>query len=222
MAKKINYVEMKKPLYWIGICNSGINLKTFTHELTHGWGSSVKAEDGTIRSVTQRKLNLDNLGRQGGEYKYTMYSHTPISVEGFLKLCLADQELILSQKKNEIQKVESFIEIIKQNIECPQYIGQVLSKPTKVYTVISRWVYDTGESGMNFLGTFTDKEKALECFEQTKKDAKTDFNNGAVNCEEDSKEELHEFNDYTEFEIYEDGNFNYNHIVVTLKEEPIK
>lgn len=215
---KVHYDEMKEPLYWIGLCNSGISVRKFTHER----GVSIKAEDGSTRFVTKAKLNLDNITKQGGEYKYTMYSHTPISVEGFLKLCLKDQEELLKLKKKEVQGIEAYIELIKQNIDNPKYIGQASVKPTKVYTVISRWVYDTGENGMNFLGTFTDKEKALECFEQAKRDARTDFNNGAVNCEEDSKEELHKFNDYTEFEIYEDGNFNYNHIVLTLKEEPIK
>lgn len=211
---KVHYDEMREPLYWIGLCNGGISVRTFTHER----GCSIKSEDGSTRFVTKAKLNLDNITKQGGEYKYTMYSHAPISVEGFLKLCLKDQEELLKLKKKEMQGIEAYIELIKQNIDNPKYIGQASVKPTKVYTVISVWMYNTGENGMNFLGTFTDKEKALECFEQAKRDARTDFNNKEVNF----KEVFHDFGNCMEFQIYEEDNFSLNRIGVTLKEEPIK
>ena len=215
MAKKDNYVEMKEPLYWMGLCDRGINMKVFRWE----YGCTIKAEDGSTRFVTKSKMRVEELTKQGGEYKYVLYSHKPIEVQEFLKLCLEDQNKVLADKKESLLQTEKFINFIEANIASPYYVGNYTFNTNTVYTILVSQRINGGDPKIYVDGTFASLAKTHDRMRELKAKAVETFNS----IKDDIKGTVAQVNgDFpSSFKIFEIDNYENNHINIRITEQKV-
>lgn len=113
--RKITYVELEKPIYWMGINDGKIVEYKFTHRQFEYPRYAKDFENNVVRYISSRtKFAMDELMEANC---YSMYSYNPIDRKVFLDKVMT-KVLVKYEKAKEIyNKQETELNTIKKLME---------------------------------------------------------------------------------------------------------